>query len=449
MLKKIKGKNFLIKFICLLLSFSLWLYIINVENPVREYKLNNVPVQVINADILKEYNLVLTPNQNLTVDLDLEGPSTEIYKVKKEQFKIVVNLGEYVLKEGDNNIPVQIESSPNNINIKNNGLLRINVALDKYQEKSLPIESKIKVNTEQGVYADKVNINPQNATVSGAQSLVSKVKFLEVKGEINDVSKAVNMSLPVVAVDDSGNEIKDVNISPNKVDVSFGVKKAKEVPVNVITTGTPKEGLALKSITPSLAKVSLVGPEDALSKVSYVETAPIDVSQFSDDTEVSTGLKIPDGVNLTSNDQSQIKVKLDFSKDLQKEIDVPLTVEGSLEGYTPETDVKTVKLTLDGPEDSVNNLDVSKFKCSIDISKLTEVGGSIKPTISNHYDNIKVIKVDPAEVKVTFKKNEESTGGTDNSGTDNSGTNSENPNNNNNSSNTSNENNKQNQNKKQ
>lgn len=444
MLKKIKGKNFLIKFICLLLSFSLWLYIINVENPVREYKLNNVPVQVINADILNEYNLVLTPNQNLTVDLDLEGPSTEIYKVKKEQFKIVVNLGEYVLKEGDNNIPVQIESSPNNINIKNNGLLRINVALDKYQEKSLPIESKIKVNTEQGVYADKVNINPQNATVSGAQSLVSKVKFLEVKGEINDVSKAVNMSLPVVAVDDSGNEIKDVNISPNKVDVSFGVKKAKEVPVNVITTGTPKEGLALKSITPSLAKVSLVGSEDALSKVSYVETAPIDVSQFSDDTEVSTGLKIPDGVSLTSNDQSQIKVKLDFSKDLQKEIDVPLTVEGSLEGYTPETDVKTVKLTLDGPSDSVNNIDVSKFKCSIDISKLTEVGGSIKPTISNHYDNIKVIKVDPAEVKVTFKKNEESTGGTDNSGT-----NSENPNNNNNSSNTSNENNKQNQNKKQ
>ena len=429
MLKKIKGKNFLIKFICLLLSFSLWLYIINVENPVREYKLNNVPVQVVNADVLKGYNLVLVPNQNLTVDLDLEGPSTEIYKVKKEQFKIVVNLGEYVLKEGDNNIPVQIESSPNNINIKNNGLLRVNVALDKYQEKSLPIESKIKVNTEQGTYADKITINPQNATVSGAQSLVSKVKALEVKGEINDVSKAVNMSLPVVAVDENGNEIKDVNISPNKVDVSFGVKKAKEVPVNVITTGTPKEGLALKSITPSIAKVSLIGPEDALSKVSFVETTPIDVSQFADDAEVTTVLKVPDGVSLTSNDQSQIKVKLDFSKDSQKEIDVPVTIEGSLEGYTPETDVKTVKLTLDGPEDSISNIDVSKFKCSIDISKLTADGGSVKPTISNSYDNIKVINMNPVEVKVTFKKNAESTGGTDNN------TNPENPNNNNNSDN--------------
>ncbi|EGT3615558.1 hypothetical protein FHH43_04820 [Clostridium perfringens] len=440
MLKKIEGKNFLIKFICLLLSFSLWLYIINVENPVREYKLNNVPVQVINADVLKDYNLVMVPNQNLTVDLDLEGPSTEIYKAKKEQFKVVVNLGEYVLKEGDNNIPVQVESYPNNINIKNNGLLRVNVVLDKYQEKSLPIESKIKVNTEQGTYADKIAISPQNATVSGAQSLVSKVKALEVKGEINDVSKAVNMSLPVVAIDESGNEIKDVNISPNKVDVSFGVKKTKEVPVNVITTGTPKEGLALKSITPSISKVSLIGSEDALSKVSFLETTPIDVSQFADDAEVTTVLKVPDGVSLTSNDQAQIKVKLDFSKDSQKEIDVPVTIEGSLDGYTPETDVKTVKLTLDGPEDSISTIDVSKFKCSIDISKLTADGGNVKSTISNPYDNIKVIKMDPAEVKVTFKKNEEPTGGTNESGTS-----SENkPENSNNNNNISNANNKQN-----
>ncbi|WP_300263013.1 CdaR family protein [Clostridium sp.] len=434
MLKKIKGKNFLVKFICLILSFSLWLYIINVENPVRELKLNNVPVQVVNNDILKEYDLVMVPNQNLTVDLDLEGPSTEIYKVKKEQFKVVVNLSEYVLKDGDNNIPVQIESYPNNINIKNNGFLRVNVLLDKYQEKSLPIVSKIKVNTEHGTYADKININPQNATVSGAQSLVSKVKTLEVKGEINDVNKAVNMNLPVVAVDEEGNEIKEVNISPNKVDVSFGVKKSKEVPVSVITTGTPKEGLAIKSIIPSIAKVSLIGSEDTLSKINSIETVPIDVSQYGDDSEISTVLKVPEGVGLASNDQAQIKVKLDFSKDAQKEIELPVTIEGTVDGYTPELNTKTVKVTINGPEDSVNSIDLSKFKCTIDISKLTVDGGSVKPNISNSYYNIKVISTNPTEVKVTFKKNNDSAESAENNSTKPS----DNSNNNNNASNRSN-----------
>lgn len=408
MLKKIEGKNFLVKFICLLLSFSLWLYIINVENPVRDYTLKGVPVQIINADILKEYNLVMIPNQNLVVDLDLEGPSSDIYKVKKDQFKVVVNLGAYVLKEGDNNIPVEIANYPTNINIKNNGFLRVNVVLDKYQEKSIPIESKIKVNTEKGTYADKISIKPENATVSGAQSLVDKIKSLEVKGEINDVSKDVNMSLPVVAIDESGNEIDDVKISPSKVDVSFGVKKSKEVPINVIIKGTPKEGLALKSITPSISKITLLGTEEALSKVNFIETSPIDISQFADDAEVSTVLKLPEGITLESNDLAQIKVKLVFSKDVQKEIEIPVILEGTLEGYTAETNVKNIKLTLDGPEEVVNGIDASKFEYKVDISKLKSDGGTVKGKITNPYDAVKITKIDPAEVKISFKKNDES-----------------------------------------
>ena len=415
MLKKIEGKNFLVKFICLLLSFSLWLYIINVENPVREYTLKGVPVQIINSDMLKEYNLVMVPNQNLSVDLNLEGPSSDIYKVKKEQFKIILNLGAYVLKEGDNNIPVEIANYPTNINIKNNGFLRVNVVLDKYQEKSLPIESKIKVNTEKGIYADKISIKPENATVSGAQSLVDKIKTLEVKGEINDVNKAVKMSLPVVGVDENGNEIDDVKINPNKVDIFFDVKKSKEVPVNIITTGKPKEGLSLKSITPSVSKVILLGSEDILNKVNFVETSPIDISQFGDDSEVSTVLKIPNGTILESSNLAQIKVKLDFSKDIQKEIEVPVTLEGNLEGYTAETDVKNIKVTVDGPEEIINSIDTSKFKYKIDISKLNFKGESVNVSIKNPFDNIKIIKTDPTEVKVSFKKNEELGSTTENS----------------------------------
>ncbi len=184
--------------------------------------------------------------------------------------------------------------------------------------------------------------------------------------------------------------------------------------------------------------MTLLGSEDALSKISSIETSPIDVSQYGDDSEVSTVLKIPDGVSLASNDQAQIKVKLDFSKDAQKEIEVPVTTEGTLDGYTPELDTKTIKVTINGPEDSVNSIDLSKFKCTIDISKLTADGGSVKPNISNSYDNIKVVSINPTEIKVTFKKNTDSTESTENNSTkpsDNSNNNTSNGSNNENSNN--------------
>ena len=110
-------------------------------------------------------------------------------------------------------------------------------------------------------------------------------------------------------------------------------------------------------------------------------------------------------------------------------------------GIFNTVDTKTIKVTINGPEDSVNSIDLSKFKCTVDISKLTADGGSIKPKISNSYDNIKVVSTNPTEVKVTFKKNTDSTENTEN----NSSKPSDNSNNNNasNGSNNQNSNNKQ------
>lgn len=49
---KIKDLMLIVKFICLLLLFGLWLYILNVENLVRIYEIKNIFVELINEDYL-------------------------------------------------------------------------------------------------------------------------------------------------------------------------------------------------------------------------------------------------------------------------------------------------------------------------------------------------------------------------------------------------------------
>ncbi|ETJ34616.1 YbbR family protein, partial [human gut metagenome] len=52
---KIKNKNktLIPKLISLLLSLGLWIYISNVENPMRTYEVRNIPVELVNLDSLK------------------------------------------------------------------------------------------------------------------------------------------------------------------------------------------------------------------------------------------------------------------------------------------------------------------------------------------------------------------------------------------------------------
>lgn len=77
-LKIVKEKNLMVKLVCLLLSFGLWIYISNIENPIKQYTITNIPVQIVNLDVLKEDNLTLAPDQNFTISLTIQGTSTNI-----------------------------------------------------------------------------------------------------------------------------------------------------------------------------------------------------------------------------------------------------------------------------------------------------------------------------------------------------------------------------------
>ena len=172
MVKKVKNKEILVKVICLLLSIGLWLYINNIDNPVSERVITNIPVEILNTQVLAEDGLAIAPNQNISISLTISGPTGEIYKINKSQFRIVADLVSYGLKPGENNIPINILNSPSGINIKNN-YPRVELNLENLQEKTMPIYSEINVKNAKNTRVQNVKISPLSATVEGAARILS------------------------------------------------------------------------------------------------------------------------------------------------------------------------------------------------------------------------------------------------------------------------------------
>ena len=145
-----KKEKIIVPIICLLMSIGLWFYVSNVENTIRKYDLSKVPVEVLNFDVLKDSKLILSPNQEFYVDLKLEG-SNEIYKIKKEDFKITIDLNEYALKKGENKIPVRIVNSPIGMTIKNTNNLNIVINLEEISEKTMEVKSEMSVSAKRWI----------------------------------------------------------------------------------------------------------------------------------------------------------------------------------------------------------------------------------------------------------------------------------------------------------
>lgn len=420
-LKIVKEKNLMVKLVCLLLSFGLWIYISNIENPIKQYTITNIPVQIVNLDVLKEDNLTLAPDQNFTISLTIQGTSTNIYSINKSQFTVVANLSNYTLKSGDNSIPVEITNSPNNVNIKNNGVLRINIKLENITEKTMPVKSELNVTTSNSTYVKNISFSTNQITVSGPEETVNEVSKLVVRGNVTANNSTTTASFPVVAVDSSGNVVNDVVLSTNNVQTTITVEKGKLVPIKVQTTGELRAGLTLENIIANPNTIKILGSESVLDSTDEILSEPINLNSIIGNETIITNLIVPRNITLLPNENEinvDVKVSgadennsenvINGNTETTKTFEIPITIEGNLSGYTANLSSNTVTVVLKGAKKELDNLQASNLSCKIDISKLTKEGGVVSPTVDiNNENNVLVDSQNPQTVDVTFTKAEE------------------------------------------
>lgn len=420
-LKIVKEKNLMVKLVCLLLSFGLWIYISNIENPIKQYTITNIPVQIVNLDVLKEDNLTLAPDQNFTISLTIQGTSTNIYSINKSQFTVVANLSNYTLKSGDNSIPVEITNSPNNVNIKNNGVLRINIKLENITEKTMPVKSELNVTTSNSTYVKNISFSTNQITVSGPEETVNEVSKLVVRGNVTANNSTTTASFPVVAVDSSGNVVNDVVLSTNNVQTTITVEKGKLVPIKVQTTGELRAGLTLENIIANPNTIKILGSESVLDSTDEILSEPINLNSITGNETIITNLIVPRNITLLPNENEinvDVKVSgadennsenvINGNTETTKTFEIPITIEGNLSGYTANLSSNTVTVVLKGTKKELDNLQASNLSCKVDISKLTKEGGVVSPTVDiNNENNVLVDSQNSQTVDVTFTKAEE------------------------------------------
>lgn len=405
---KIKNKNetLIPKIISLLLSFGLWIYISNVENPVRTYEVKNIPVELVNLDSLTNSNFAVLENQNFTVDLKLEGPSTDVVKVRPEDFKIVADMSTYALKIGENTIPVQIISYPENITIKNNGFLGIKVNLEELVKKDFTIQSKVKISYRDNIYEMNRKVTPDTVTVSGGSSTIDKISSAVISGEESGISGNFEKSYNIKFIDSNGDEVTGVSSNIDTAKLSVKVSNGKSVPIDLKTTGTPKTGLELQGCELSSNYVNIAGSSDVLSQVQYIDTEIVDISQLDKTSEINVKLLVPEGVIIT-NGQEYVKVTvtLKAQETVSKKLDVTIQYNNLKDNLNLESSSEKVGVTVSGIQAELDKINEGSLSAILDLSNITDEGSySNKPEVSfNIPTTASITSIDQVDIIVKKK----------------------------------------------
>jgi YbbR domain-containing protein len=401
----------------------LWLFITSTENPLTSYKIKGIPVQLLNTDTLTRSKLVLVPGQDLTIDLNIKGANNSVLLgTKAENFSIVADLDAYALKSGEQNIPIVIKKSPDNINVVNGDTLFIKVNLDELIETKVPISTNITGEPSNGFFASSPVLSQTSANVSGGSKSVNSVKKLVVEEDINGSQLDISKTYKLKPLNESGDEVKNVVVSPAQIDVKIPVSKTKSVGVAVKTIGTLNQAFTLASTIVSPKQFSLTGSASDLDKIENLNTQDIDLSKLDKSTKISTKVIIPTGVTLVSGtDDVDVEVNLNkvvakdateiakeeadeaANKVVQKSISQEVKYINLNDLYEAKIGKDKELLVLSGTQAIIDSMDLSKIVAQLDLTNLVEGEHTVQVKVSVP-DGVSLISQDSDKIVVTITK---------------------------------------------
>ena len=347
------------------------------------YVVEGVPDEVDLTLVGRKMDVYLAkqyPVNGVTLDLTGYGPGSYSVGFKYEQ---KVSSVEY-----------KVDPSTVNIRIYDKISITKEVSSDIIHKDNL--DSKLNI--------DSILLDRDNVIVKGASHKLEEVASVKA---IVDIDKIGNIKegaivvedIPLIAYDSEGNKL-DVEIVPSAVNATLKITSPKkEIPIKISIEGE-LDGVAIKSIKPSVEKVTVYGNQDAINEINSLPVT-IDITGLKDDKTYSINLVKPTGIREIS--ERTITVKIEVGDVVSRDIEnVPINAENIPSGCNVQVigeQNRTATVIVNGSKETVNSIEAQSVYAYIDLKGL-QVGEHVvevkakgdNPTVT-YSPRVKEIKV--------------------------------------------------------
>jgi diadenylate cyclase len=364
--------------VSLLLALAAWSFAIEQINPARRYRIDNIPLKVVD---LPTNTTLMTPLPT-SVSAIVQTTSEVGLTLRPSSFQAVVSLSG--LSPGLHHPLVQVNSGAAQVRVLSVDPPALDLELAPLISQSLLVT--IDLPDQQNLspaykIVGEAIASPQQVQVVGAAPLVEQVSRIETTVSLANVGTSLQETRPVRALDQEGREVTGVTLEPAQVQVTVPIRQrsnARDVGVRAVPNGPPPAGYWLSRLSVTPASVTLQGNPEQLAQINgYVDTVPIDVSQAFGDLEVQAPLDLPAGIQaLDSNTGNVVRTVTVLAQIKARGGDVvttrPVELLGATAGVTVTITPSEVDLLLTGPLPTLNQIETTSdlIRVGVDVSSL-------------------------------------------------------------------------------
>lgn len=415
--------NLGLKIAAFIFSAFLWLIVVNVDNPVESRTFTDIPVTIVNDDIItsggevyqvvgqQTVSVVVYATREVRQQLSAEDivATADIREMNSSLVPIEVTIPEF---EGNYE---SAEAVPRNLQIQ----------IEKSGSRVLALTADDTGIVRNGYMIGSMTVHPTNITITGPESVLEQIDRAVASVKVDGMSKSEEKNADLILYDSNGNVVSqnqlENNLGEDGLTVSVEILEMKSVPVVFDVTGTPAEGYQYTGCTSEPETLQICGASEDIQKIEEIDVpaSVIDISGASGPVEQTVDITpyLPDGIRLVDENTGSVKVTAMIEAEGTRTIDflvrslrINNLADNLQVSYPADTEIR---LRFSGDQEQLDVLDISNA-VSVDLEQYTSPGTYDVPVNVNLPDGITQLENVTVQLTVEEKtdaaENPDSTG---------------------------------------
>lgn len=395
-MKKKLTNNLGLKLLAVLVSFALWLVVVNYDDPVISNTYSGIPVEIINADALTDQGKVYEILNNTdTISVTVTGKRSVVESIGRENIRAIADMEDLTLMDTVG-IQLSTDKNYNQLDSIESDQEVVELAIENRQEINMPINVQVTGEPGSGYIVGDISTNQNTVRISGPESVVSRITRVSCEVNVGGRTSDVTTQADIRMYDANGDVVEHPNLTMNTryINVSAEVLATKAVEIIYNYSGTLEEGYVISGdITADRMAIYLAGRQNALDAVSVLEIPATAINVEGKNETFTTTIDLerylPEGTELAEQGfDGRVAVTVPIEETVNRNLNIPIdnvSVNHVPNGYEAEILINSsdvvqegtagevrIRISTVGLEDAYDNVSGRNVFASVDINSYLE-----------------------------------------------------------------------------
>ena len=376
----------IIQIICsILVALGVWLYVGEEKTVSVTTQVHDLPVEFAGEDTtMAEKGLMLLSGYDTTVDLKLKGPRMVLWKLDKDEIRIVADTSS-VQDTGVQTLTYEVvypdNIQRNQIQVAWASLYSITVTVGELYTKEVDIYCDVNGNVPEGFVAEKLLLDPAKLVLRAQRDDLLNVSYAKVEIDLSGAKQTVIKTVGFQLYDYNDIPIENDNIraATKLIQVTVPVKTVKEVPLLINFVEATGSTMAQVDYSIDPKKVILKGDKAVLDGISSIVLDTIYLQDLKPSQSLHYEIPIPKDTELVGEKKEATVTILVEGVSERRVSTTNFTCTNIPEGYEASVVTESLSVTLRGLSEEIDALDGSNLQIGADLSRITGEGSFTVP----------------------------------------------------------------------